>query len=193
MMKSTHTATLLLPLFLLAACQKDAPPVSSPPPSPVTPSAVAPAPAVTSADAGVAVVLDGLNELRGKTVSAFPKAASIVAYRDLTDELLKAGAFPSAWVRSGKVENPWTGKIVVQVFPENAWKSGVPSTINFVIESVPKVQCTEMLARLGGKADKSIYKINVEPSGKVFTSFPLSASDACVDGINNIGLTTLAN
>jgi hypothetical protein len=161
---------------------------SNPPSSPV----LAPAPKkIEPVSGAVEATLAGLAELRKNAARMYPKA-SIKAYREVTLDLIRAGAMPAVFVPDGTAANPWSGKVIVQLFPEGAWQVGIGQTTNIVIESIPKKECSELMAKLGAESDSSVYKINLEPSGKAHMKFPIAGDDGCLDGVNNIGYTTLA-
>jgi len=117
---------------------------------------------------------------------------SITAYRDVTGELLTAKAVPAHMTAPERIENPWGGRLVAQIFPPNAWGPGVPATHNFFFESVPKPDCSRLVETLGRSGEGNVYRINIEPSGKIHSRFPVSGADGCRDGENAIGYTVVA-
>lgn len=139
----------------------------------------------------VEAAANGVTDLLGALSLKIPKA-SITAYRPVTEELLKGGMMPKVFVVDGAAKNAWAGAVVVQVFPPNAWKPGVGETVNVVLESLPEAECTSLVQRLSRAAPEGIFQINVEPSKKVHTSFPVTGDTGCTTGVNNIGYTAHA-
>lgn len=136
-------------------------------------------------------MVQGVRSIEEAAMKKAP-AGSIVAYRNITADLVADGTFPKALVVDGKPRNPWTGRIVVQVFPQSAWKPDSPPTIGIVVESVPEKDCARLLETLGAQTGTGIFQINLEPSKTVHTTFPIKGTSGCTAGINNIGYTVVA-
>lgn len=144
-------------------------------------------PQQSTVDGTIVAVTDLLKGVQGK----YPKA-SITEYRPITDELVKTGALPKAFLTGQSAKNAWDGKVVVQVFPQNAWKAGIAETINVVLEAVPESECVMVVQRLSQLSPSGIFQINVEPSKRVHTSFPVTGETGCTPGVNNVGYTVFA-
>lgn len=140
----------------------------------------------------VASSLAALASLQQKIAQLHP-GASITKYRDVSDDLVAAKAAPAYLVKNGRIENPWGSRLVAQIFPANAWGPGVPATYNYFFEGVPKTDCSRLLEALGREGKSKAFRINLEPSGKVHSVFPVSGADGCSDGRNTVGYTALAD
>ncbi len=130
-------------------------------------------------------------DLHAQVRKQYP-VSSIQQYKVITGDLISAGLMPKGFVKKSKATNAWDGRVVIQVFPANAWGAGVPPTINYVIESIPKADCSRLIGMLGQQTDWKVFQINIEPSKKVHTALPIVGDDGCTDGINNIGYTVIA-
>jgi hypothetical protein len=139
----------------------------------------------------VEVTVKNISTLIAKVQKQYPKG-SIQQYKNVTDDLIKDRLMPNGFLKNGKAENAWSGKMIVQVFPENAWRAGVPSTVNYVIEAVPEKDCSRLIDNLSRQLNPKIFQINVEPSKKLHTVFPVAGDTGCAEGINNIGYTVFA-
>lgn len=130
-------------------------------------------------------------ELGGKVHKQYPKN-SILEYKNVTDDLIRADLMPKRLLKNGKAENAWSGRIIVQVFPASAWRAGVLPTINYVLEAIPSKDCSRVIEELSRQSFQKILQINVEPSKKLHTQFPVTGDFGCVEGVNNIGYTVFA-
>lgn len=139
---------------------------------------------VASSLAALALLQQGLAQI-------YP-SASITAYRDVSGELVAAKSAPAHLVKNGRMENPWGGRLVAQIFPANAWGHGVPAMYNYFFESVPKPDCSRLVEALGRDSGRKVFRINIEPSGKVHSRFPASGADGCGEGKNTVGFTQFA-
>lgn len=139
----------------------------------------------------VAESLAELAALQAVMAKRFPPE-SIREYRNVTPELAAAHALPAGVLVAGRAENPWGGALHAQIFPAGAWRAGVTATYNYVFEGVPGRDCRRLIAALGKRSAPRPFRINVEPSGKVHESFPLTGPEGCGDGLNNFGYTVMA-
>jgi hypothetical protein len=140
----------------------------------------------------VVVSLTVVGELQKQLTKLHPGAA-IKEYRVVSDELAATEAIPAYLVKDGRIENPWRGRLVAQIFPANAWEPGVPATYNYLFEGVPKQDCSRLVEALARDEKGKVFRINLEPSGKVHRRFPVSGADGCVAGSNTVGFTALAD
>jgi len=99
---------------------------------------------------------------------------------------------PAHLVKNGRIENHWGGRLVAQIFPVNAWGPGVPAMYNYFFEAVPKPDCSRLVEALGRDSGRKVFRINLEPSGKVHSRFPVSGADGCAEGKNTVGFTQFA-
>ena len=127
-----------------------------------------------------------------KQLTKLHPGTTIMEYRIVSDELAATKDVPAHLVKDGRIENPWGGRLVAQIFPANAWGPGVPATYNFFFEAVPKIDCARLVATLGRNDKGKIFRINLEPSGTVHSRFPVSGADGCSDGGNTVGYTVIA-
>jgi hypothetical protein len=118
---------------------------------------------------------------------------AIKQHKNITDDMIKANLIPKGLVKHGKAENAWSGRILIQVFPANAWGAGVPPTLNYVLESIPKKECSQLIEKLSRLSEVKIFQIHVEPSKKSHKAFPVAGDDGCSEGVNNIGYTVFAD
>ena len=139
----------------------------------------------------MAATLRGLAELHAQVVKAYP-ASSIRQYRVVSDELVAAKVLPASQLRGARIQNAWGGRVVVQVFPPNAWGPGTPATYNYVLDAVPGQDCSRLVAGLAGQGARKVLRINVEPSARVHSRFPVSGDDGCGAGANSVGYTVHA-
>jgi hypothetical protein len=135
--------------------------------------------------------LYALASLRKALVRLHP-GASITAHREVTGELLAANAAQAHRVKGGRLENPWGGRLVAQIFPPNAWGPGVLATHNYYLEAVPRKECSRLVEALARGGQGKVFRINLEPSGKVHSRFPITGADGCRDGKNTVGYTEFA-
>lgn len=135
--------------------------------------------------------LDDLVTLQAQVAKQYP-GGGIAEYRVVSDELVRAGVVPPKLLQHGRMVNPWGGPLVVQQFPAGAWGPGTPPTHNFVLEAVPRADCSRLLADLGKRSELQLLRINVEPSGKVHSRLPVRGSDGCDAAFNNIGYAVVA-
>ncbi len=140
----------------------------------------------------VAASVELLKLLRKKLIEIHP-GNSITEYQVVSAELITSNVVPIHFLKNDKIENPWGGRIVAQIFPENAWGKNVPATYNFFFESVPKVDCSRLVEALGRGGEGKVFRINLEPSGKIHSRFPVSGADGCSGGGNTVGYTIFAN
>jgi hypothetical protein len=117
----------------------------------------------------------------------------IKEYRVVSDDLVAAKAVPPNVLRGQQIQNAWGGRVVAQVFPANAWGPGVPATYNFYFEGVPGPECSRLIAALGRDDKGKVFRINLEPSGKAHSHFPVTGGDGCSDGGNTVGYTVFAD
>lgn len=136
--------------------------------------------------------MKALKWLQNRVAMLHP-AASIKIYRDVTPDVIEAKDVPGYLLKDGRLENPWGGRLVAQVFPANAWGPGQPAMYNYYFEKVPKQDCSKLVEALGRATAKKMFLINVEPSGRTHKHFPVSGNDGCSAGQNSVGLTTIAD
>ena len=136
----------------------------------------------------VTAAMTTLAALQKKLADLHP-AASITAYRDITSELAAADVVPVHMLKDNGIENPWGGRLVAQIFPANAWGSGIPATHNYFFERVPKTDCSRLIEAMVGAGGDTVFQINIEPSGKVHRNFPVKGPDGCVEGTNTVSYT----
>lgn len=118
----------------------------------------------------------------------FPRA-EISQYRVVSDDLILANSVPAGVLRGGRMKNAWGGRILAQIFPANAWGPKVPPTYNLIFENVPRKDCSRLVEALWRNGGHKSYRINIEPSGKVYSRFPVKGADGCDDGGNSVGFT----
>lgn len=136
----------------------------------------------------VASSLSVLASLRQRLLHLYP-AKSISEYQDVSSQLATADVIPPHLLRNHGIENPWGGRLVAQIFPANAWGPGVPATYNYFFESIPKADCSRLVAALVREHSDRLFRINLEPSGKIYSHFPVGDSDGCAAGKNTVGVT----
>jgi hypothetical protein len=139
---------------------------------------------VAASLAALALLQQGLAHLHS--------AASITAYRDVSGELVAAKLVPANLVNGERIENPWGGRLVAQIFPSNAWGPGVAPTHNYFFEAVPRKDCARLVEALGRAGGRKVFRINIEPSGTIHSRFPVSSDYGCRDGKNTVGYTEFA-
>lgn len=146
---------------------------------------------VTGSDLVVAT-MTALASLQQKLVEIYP-GGSITAYQDVSADLVAANAVPPDLLNNGKIQNLWGGRIVTQIFPAGAWGAGVPATHNYFFESVPITDCSRLVEAVVRANSDRMFRVNLEPSGKIHARFPVSGADGCVAGKNTIGFTQFIN
>jgi hypothetical protein len=139
----------------------------------------------------VAESLESLSEIERLLKSRFP-GHQVTEFKNITKDLLSANAVPKDMIRVGRLANAWKGPFNVQIFPPNAWHAGVGATYNFVFGGVPRSGCSLLIEALSRRPGLRPFRINLEPSKKVYESFPIVGDEGCQDGENSIGYTVLA-
>jgi hypothetical protein len=127
-----------------------------------------------------------------KALAQVHPGQSVTAYREVSSELVTAGKLPPNLVNAGRIENPWGGRIVAQIFPAGAWKPGAPATYNVFSESVPAKECVRLIEALSKSGPGKVFRMNVEPSGRIYDQFPVTRPDSCSEGVNTVSYTVVA-